>query len=103
MSKTKQKRLATKGWQVGSVSDFLGLTADEATYIDLKLALSRQVRELRRGKKLTQTQAARLFGSSQSRVAKMEAGDESVSLDLLIQSLLALGTIRKELARIIGA
>lgn len=103
MNKTKQSKLATKGWKVGTVTELLGLTPEEAIYIELKLALSDKLKALRRQKKITQTEAAKLFGSSQSRVAKMEAGDESVSLDLLIQSLLALGTTRKELARIIGA
>ncbi len=32
----------------------------------------------------------------------MEAGDSSVSIDLLIKSLLALGTTKKDLAAMIG-
>jgi transcriptional regulator with XRE-family HTH domain len=39
--------------------------------------------------------------SSQSRIAKMEAGDPSVSLDLLIRSLISLGATERELSRII--
>jgi hypothetical protein len=38
------------------------------------------------------------MGSSQSRVAKMEAGDPTVSLDLLVQGLLAAGATRREIA-----
>jgi len=41
--------------------------------------------------------------SSQSRIAKMEAGDPSVSLDLLVKSLLALGASARELAKIIAS
>jgi transcriptional regulator with XRE-family HTH domain len=52
----------------------------------------------RKVKHLTQHQLAEILSSSQSRVAKMEKGDTSVSLDLLIRSLLALGTSRNELA-----
>jgi hypothetical protein len=40
--------------------------------------------------------------SSQSRVAKMEAGDPTVSLDLLVKSILALGASNRELAAIIA-
>ena len=40
--------------------------------------------------------------SSQSRVAKMEAGDSSVSLDLLIRSLITLGASDRELCKIIA-
>ncbi len=102
MDKNKRMRLEAKGWKVGSVEEFLGLTAEEATYVELKLALSRQVREYRQAKRLTQTQMARLMKSSQSRVAKIETGDASVSLDLLIRSLIALGATRRELGRMIG-
>jgi len=44
---------------------------------------------------------ARKLGSSQSRVAKMEAGDPSVTVDLLIRSLLTLGATTKTVARTI--
>jgi transcriptional regulator with XRE-family HTH domain len=40
---------------------------------------------------LTQVALAKKIKSSQSRVAKMEAGDPSVSIDLLVRSLIALG------------
>ncbi len=102
MDKNKRMRLEAKGWKVGSVEEFLGLTAEEATYVELKLALSRQVRDYRRAKNLTQTEMARLMKSSQSRVAKIETGDASVSLDLLIRSLIALGATRRELGRMIA-
>jgi DNA-binding XRE family transcriptional regulator len=103
MKKTKKKRLESAGWKIGSASDFLGLTPEEEAFISLKLALARNLKELRQRKKLTQTQLAKMMKSSQSRVAKMEAGDPSVSIDLLIRSLLMLGTSPKELGRIIGS
>ena len=102
MDKAKRKRLEAKGWKVGTVDEFLGLTAEEAAYIEVKLALSKKIKELRQRKKLTQVDVARLLRSSQSRVAKMETGDSSVSLDLLIRSLIALGVSRKDLAHFIA-
>jgi len=103
MDKAKKLRLEARGWKVGSVDEFLGLTPEEVAYVELKLALSRSVREYRRSKKLTQVEMARVMNSSQSRVAKIETGDASVSLDLLIRSLIAMGATRKDLARIISA
>jgi DNA-binding XRE family transcriptional regulator len=103
VDKHKRTSLEDKGWRVGGVDEFLALTSDEAAYIDLKLALSEKVREYRQAKQLTQIQMAQLLGSSQSRVAKMENGDASVSLDLLIRSLIALGATRQDLARIVAA
>jgi ribosome-binding protein aMBF1 (putative translation factor) len=100
MDKEKRARLEAQEWKVGSAEEFLGLTP-EASYVDLRLKLSDAVRELRKKKHLTQVQLAERLQSSQSRVAKVEAGDESVSLDLLIRSLLALGATDQDLAEVI--
>ena len=97
MHKTRQRSLAQKGWKSGSAEEFLELSAEEAAYVELKVTLSRKLKARRIEKKLNQTQLARLIGSSQSRVAKMEAGDPSVSIDLLVKSLLALGVSKREL------
>lgn len=102
MEKCKKERLATKGWKTSSVAEFLDLSAEESAYIEMKLALSEKRRERRRRKKLTQAELAKAIESSQSRVAKMEAGDPIVSIDLLVKSLLALGVSKKELGRTIS-
>lgn len=101
MREDKKKQLQARGWRVGTVTEFLGLSPEEEEYIELKLRLADGLRRRRTRKQLTQGDAAKLLKSSQSRVAKMEAGDASVSLDLLIRSLFALGTSRAELARMI--
>jgi ribosome-binding protein aMBF1 (putative translation factor) len=102
MKKAKQKKLESKGWKVGSASDFLNLTPEEVAYIDLKFSLSESLKLCRQGKKMSQLELAKMIQSSQSRIAKMEAGDPSVSMDLLIKSLLALGVSRKDLAKTIS-
>jgi DNA-binding XRE family transcriptional regulator len=98
MDAIKRKRLERAGWTVGSVSDFLGLSSVEEELVEMKLALSARLRKTREMGKLTQTDLAKRMGSSQSRVAKMEAGDPTVSLDLLIQGLLAAGATRRQIA-----
>ncbi len=102
MDKPKREQLTKKGWKAGSVADFLQLSPEESAYVEMKLALSAKLRERRRKNQLTQAELARAIASSQSRVAKMEAGDPTVSIDLLVKSLLALGVSRKELARTIS-
>jgi predicted transcriptional regulator len=102
MNAARRKRLEAKGWKIGTAAEFLRLSPGEAAYVELKLALSKSLQEARRHRKLTQHQLAHLLQSSQSRVAKMEAGDSSVSLDLLVRSLLTLGTPRKAIARLIA-
>jgi DNA-binding XRE family transcriptional regulator len=118
MEKRKKKVLESKGYKVGSVEEFLGLSTEESEYIELKLALSqalakREYIELklalsqalakrRKKSNLTQAQLAKLLKSSQSRVAKMEKGDPSVSVDLLIKSLLAMGANKKSIAKVIA-
>ena len=103
MREQKRRRLEARGWKVGTAQDFLGLTAEEAAYVELKTMLAIGLREWRQRQSLTQAQLARRLRSSQSRIAKMEAGDPSVSLDLLIRSLLTLGASRRELSRIMSA
>src|SRR3954452_13003180 len=103
MDKEKKARLEAKGWRVGSSEEFLGLSVDEAAYVELRLKLSNAVRDFRKKKRLTQVALAELLHSSQSRVAKVEAADESVSLDLLIRSLLALGATDQDLAKVIAS
>jgi hypothetical protein len=99
MNTQKRRRLERAGWKLGSAKEFLGLTAEEEAIVEVKLALARGVRAQRSRRKLTQVQLGEMLGSSQSRVAKMEAGDSSVSIDLLIRSLLRMGASRRDVAR----
>jgi len=99
MDRAKRKRLEAAGWKVGTVRQFLDLSAEEEAYLEIKLQLAKDLQKRRREKKLTQVDLARMLKSSQSRIAKMEAGDPTVSLDLLIRSLLALGASPKTLLR----
>jgi predicted transcriptional regulator len=102
MKESTRRKLGRKGWKVGSVKEFLGLSTEEEAYIELRLKLADGLRARRSARKVTQTELAEVMKSSQSRVAKMESGDPTVSLDLLVKSLLALGTSNRELARIIA-
>jgi DNA-binding XRE family transcriptional regulator len=98
MDRKKQKRLEKAGWRVGSASDFLGLSAAEEELVAMKLSLSAKLKKARENSQITQMDLAKRMGSSQSRVAKMEAGDPGVSLDLLVQGLLAVGATRRQIA-----
>jgi DNA-binding XRE family transcriptional regulator len=99
MTRLNPAKLRKAGWRSGSYKDFLGLSDAEAALIEMRAALSRHLRERRVSVGLSQSDLAAKLGSSQSRIAKMEAGDASVSLDLLIRSLLALGASTKDIAR----
>lgn len=99
MKKAKRTRLEARGWRLGSAAEFLELSAEDAALVETKLALSGALRARREAKKLTQRQLAALLKSSQSRVAKMEAGDPSVSVDLLLKGLFALGVNPREVGR----
>src|SRR5262245_65511019 len=81
MKKSTEKKLRARGWRVGSAADFLGLSPEEAAFLEIKVSLASELRKKRRQRRLTQTALAALVESSQSRVAKMEAGAPSVSLD----------------------
>ena len=102
MDTRKKKRLKEAGWSTGSVAEFLELTPEESALIEIKLRLTELIKRARTRRRLSQTALAERLGSSQSRVAKIEAGDPSVSLDLLVRASFASGATRKELARAIA-
>jgi predicted XRE-type DNA-binding protein len=92
MQAKKIRKLKKAGWRMGGAGDFLGLSESEEAYINLKLALARELTLVRRSHAMTQKKLATLLKTSQPRVAVMEKGDSSVSLDMLVRALLALGT-----------
>ncbi len=98
MKNRKRAQLEAHGWRVGDVATFLDVTPEEAAFVETKLALSRSLRDRRAAKGLSQTALAQLLNSSQSRVAKMEAADPTVSVDLLLRALFALGARPRDVA-----
>jgi len=103
MNKNRIKKLEEKGWKVGGIEDFLELSEEELAFIELKVELSEMVKDIREKQGLTQVKAAKLLKSSQSRLSKIESGDSSVSIDLQIRSLLALGASKEEIGQRIGS
>jgi len=99
MNTAKKKRLESAGWKVGTPDEFLGLSPEEAMIVEMKLALSDSLRRRRIRRHLTQFQLAKKLGSSQSRVAKLEAGAMGVTLDLLFRALFATGASTEEIAK----
>jgi DNA-binding XRE family transcriptional regulator len=98
MDVRKRRRLEAAGWTVGSAADFLGLSDEEAALVEMKIALSARVKTWRTRAHMTQAALAKRLKSSQSRVAKIEAGDPTVSLDLLVRASLATGAQPREVA-----
>ncbi len=103
MNTEKRKKLEAKGWKITSVADFLELSPNEEKIIELRLALSDALKKQRLAANLTQESFAKMLGTSQSRIAKMEAGDKSVTLDLLIRSIFKTGVNIRELSELITA
>ena len=97
MKRSKQEKLENAGWRVGSAADFLELTEEEELLVNIKLLLAKKVRELREQLDITQQQLAKQMKSSQSRIAKMEGLEGSVSLDLLVRSLGSLGATQEQI------
>jgi transcriptional regulator with XRE-family HTH domain len=101
MEPAKKKRLEDKGWKLGSASEFLELSPEESILIDIKLALSLNLKE-RRPNLMTQAELADKINSSQPRIAKAENGDDSVSIELLIRAMLATGATPQDIGQIIA-
>ncbi|RLC98158.1 MAG: transcriptional regulator [Chloroflexi bacterium] len=99
MNSKRRKELEAKGWKFGGVEDFLGLTDEELEYIEVKITLSEMVKDYRERNGLTQIAAAKILESSQSRLSKIETADPTVSIDLQIKSLLALGATKEDIGQ----
>ena len=99
MNSAKRRKLESAGWRIGSAGDFLDLSPEEIKIVEMKLALSESLRRHRQKKRLTQHDLAKMLGSSQSRVAKLESCAPGVSLDLLFRALFATGATPADIAR----
>jgi len=97
MKTDKLARLQAAGWKVGNAEDFLQLSDEEAQLVALKLSLISAVKKSRIKRKLSQIDLAQRMKSSQSRIAKIEAGDSSVSLDLIVRALIASGATTRDI------
>ena len=102
MNAATRRRLEAAGWRVGTVAEFLGLTREEEALIDMRIALTDALKRMRRKKQLSQKELADRLQSSPSRIAKLETDHPGVTLDLLIQALLAAGASRAQVARAIA-
>lgn len=103
MKPERKKKLEKAGWKVGSADEFLGLSKEESALVDIRLALARSLKARRQKLGISQVELARRLGSSQSRVAKMEAAEKDVSLDLLVRAMLASGANSKDVGRVLSA
>lgn len=103
MKASKKRKLEAAGWKSGTAAEFLGLTPAEEVQVEIRLALASSLKTMRRGKKISQAVLAERIGSSQSRVAKMESADGSVSLDLLIGTLASLGASQRQIGKAIAS
>jgi DNA-binding XRE family transcriptional regulator len=99
MDARKKAQREAAGFRFGDAGDFLGLSDAERAVVEIRVSLARRLREMRLEAHLTQAAFAKQLHSSQSRVAKMEAGDPTVTIDLLIQALLAVGADRRDVAK----
>jgi predicted XRE-type DNA-binding protein len=91
MDAETRKSLEAAGYRIGDAADFLGLSEEERKLVDLRLEIARSIRSRRIQRRMTQQGLASKLGSSQPRVARMEAGASDVSLDLLVRGLMAVG------------
>lgn len=88
---------------VSDTKEFLALSPGEAEFVAIEFALARRIPDLREERNWTQAELAQRVGSSQSRVAKIEAAAPTVIVDLLVRSSLAAADDLRELGRVVAA
>lgn len=102
MDQTKRARLEAHGWKVGTTAEFLELTPEESALIEIKLALSENLRQ-RREHQMTQAELAKKLAANPEQIALAEAGDTSVSLEWLVRAMLAIGATSRDIGSVIAS
>ena len=102
MDPVKRQKLEAAGYKVSTVAEFLELTPEEEAIVEIRVAVSKSLKRMRQQEQLSQQKLAEKTNLSQSCVAKREASDKSVSIDLLIKSLISLGATREDIAAAIS-
>jgi DNA-binding XRE family transcriptional regulator len=91
MSKAEREALEAAGWKFGDYGDFLGLSDAERQIVELRIRLSRAIREARDRAGMTQADLASAMKLTQPRVARIEAGGRGVSLDQMMRAYFEAG------------
>ena len=102
MERGLMRRLREAGWSPRDAAAFLATSDPEAAVAEARRSLASALRRRRNARELTQVRLAALLGSSQSRVAKMEAADATVSLELLMRALVVLGATLGDVGRAVA-
>ena len=100
MRDQKKKRLESKGWKVGTAEEFLDLSPEESAYIELKLALSRTLRERREKSALTQEELAEIVAVTRKTINTIENRKYIPSTYLALKLAQALETSVEDLFQI---
>ena len=91
MKDDKIKKLENAGFKVTDAFEWLGLSREERTVVEMRVALAAELEKMRKEKGLTQAQLAKRLGTSQPGVARMINTPDTASMDSLVKGLVALG------------
>ena len=97
------KRRKGKTWVETDVEELLDLSAQDLVIVEFRAALALALQQARKRQKLTQENAAKVIGTSQAQVARMEAGQSSITIDRLIKALIALGVPRPTILKALNS
>src|ERR1041385_6453730 len=103
MDPRKKELLEEAGWKVGTVAEYLNLTPEESSLVEMKVQLSNLIKARRLYLGWSQRELASRIESSQSRVAKAESPKfaPSISLDLLFKALFVTGFDTNSVVRVL--
>ncbi len=102
MKKATIENLSKKGWKVSSVQDFLQLSEEEMMIIEYKIALGKLLKAQRKKNGFTQNELAKMIKSDQARIAKMENGNNGISLESIFKSLFVLKTPNSKITKVLA-
>ena len=101
MDSKKRKRLEAAGWTFGNPEDFLGMSPEEASYLEVKLTLAREVESQRKKAGLSQSDLAAKLKTRQPNISLLEKAQQNVTIDALFKTLLTLGLSPRKIAAVL--
>ena len=101
MDVKERKRLEAAGWTNGNAEGFLGMSPEEAAYLEVKLTLAREVEAQRKKAGLSQSELAVKLKNRQPNIARIEKAQQSVTIDALVKTLLSLGLTPRKIAAVL--
>jgi predicted transcriptional regulator len=99
--KEKREKIEAAGYEVTDSVDWIGLDPAEQIVVAMRISLAEELDRLRKEKKLSQSDLAKILGTRQPGVSRLISNPSATTLDALVRALLTLGATSRHIAALL--